>query len=435
MGLAAGVCRFIPACAGNSNVVVPRGDYCDGSSPRVRGTRIRRSRCRPGTGGSSPRVRGTPVGRATAPRDTPVHPRVCGELAAGAGAGGSNRRFIPACAGNSSAGWRGRSACPVHPRVCGELAHTANLRGNLNGSSPRVRGTRPAPCRARRRATVHPRVCGELARAVEQPGLRLRFIPACAGNSIWVTRTRVTTPVHPRVCGELRDVPLAGVARLGSSPRVRGTPVGAVGQLVGGRFIPACAGNSASTPANRGRTPVHPRVCGELYSSARPWRGFPGSSPRVRGTLRPRRSSMMAGRFIPACAGNSSPVQRSQTPTAVHPRVCGELPCRTRSRIVAGGSSPRVRGTRCRRAAARRAARFIPACAGNSLALALWPDGHRGSSPRVRGTRPSDVVGGRAGRFIPACAGNSTHPCFSICAICGSSPRVRGTRINPPQPA
>ena len=52
--------RFIPACAGNSPGIYPNCVLLDGSSPRVRGTRIVHAR----------------RGRSSA-----VHPRVCGELA------------------------------------------------------------------------------------------------------------------------------------------------------------------------------------------------------------------------------------------------------------------------------------------------------------------------------------------------------------------
>ena len=69
--------------------------------------------------------------------------------------------------------------------------------------------------------------------------------------------------VHPRVCGEQLSVDdqVSNVA--GSSPRVRGT--GVIEQIRGIpiRFIPACAGNSASSTLLGAFSTVHPRVCGE----------------------------------------------------------------------------------------------------------------------------------------------------------------------------
>ncbi len=114
------VMRFIPACAGNTSgtnrrrtttAVHPRvrGEHCDGT---------------PGVAlvwGSSPRARGTPI------RDRRrLH----------------ERRFIPACAGNTPRRRRSMSAGAVHPRVRGEHELVAIAIADTDGSSPRARGTR-----------------------------------------------------------------------------------------------------------------------------------------------------------------------------------------------------------------------------------------------------------------------------------------------------
>ena len=403
-----GLGRFIPACAGNSGrptrgtpapTVHPRvcGELglaadapqrADRSSPRVRGTRTKRgwaawnarfipacagnSGNKPQVGvmtdGSSPRVRGTPQRDASERREAAVHPRVCGELATGVAYGvgrvGSSprvrgtpgdgrrrrrrQRFIPACAGNSTAPtstWRWGT---VHPRVCGELRQVGAWLTEWNGSSPRVRGTHPPPSRRRGRATVHPRVCGELYPQATTPPHSIRFIPACAGNSRSTWCQAATTTVHPRVCGELvihcfdQDMPS------GSSPRVRGTPQWWRTAERAPRFIPACAGNSFRDMGFR----VHDV----------------GSSPRVRGTHWPQKGLVRRERFIPACAGNSvEHFVRFQT-GSVHPRVCGELFTCVPAPTAPSGSSPRVRGTPCLRPAGDPGGRFIPACAGNSAA-------------------------------------------------------------------
>ena len=253
---------------------------------------------------------------------------------------------------------------------------------------PACAGNSPRPRAEHRRAPVHPRVCGELGKDLHRRNMAARFIPACAGNSTTRPPRRASTTVHPRVCGEL-------AGRQG-----RGDPRG--------RFIPVC-GELIATWERAGRTS--------------------GSSPRVRGTQRPEPTVVASGRFIPACAGNSTS-ESTETETYV-------------------GSSPRVRGTRfARTLASRRPAvhprvcgelaveevvefevvRFIPACAGNSIEGDLDPRSLCGSSPRVRGTPlagstrqctwdgSSPRVRGtpvarrgpvRVQRFIPACAGNS----------------------------
>ena len=275
---------------------------------------------------------------------------------------------------------------------------------------------------------------GSSPRVRGTPGVReknrrcARFIPACAGNTRPCGAFSPAMPVHPRVCGEHRV--LAACERLmeGSSPRVRGTPLTGRPYRQSQRFIPACAGNTT------------PRAGGRLLDG--------GSSPRVRGTRRSAAGTGPARRFIPACAGNTAWYARVPRNRPVHPRVCGE-------HLVAGvglpadrGSSPRVRGTRRTPPARRRRPRFIPACAGNTPPGDPSMNLHSGSSPRVRGTRGLDPRQGLGDRFIPACAGNTgsaglwpqpktVHP--RVCGEhqrtaartstnAGSSPRVRGTR-------
>ncbi len=172
--------RFIPACAGN-RLVCGRPSYWPPVHPRVCGEQGADRGARHPAGGSSPRVRGT------------------GETAASPAL---EPRFIPACAGNSSWGFRQLRAGTVHPRVCGEQAQRNTKGYKVPGSSPRVRGT----------VTGFP-----IAMSVP------RFIPACAGNSGYGPPFRQYHAVHPRVCGEQVSTPTRRIQSCGSSPRVRGT--------------------------------------------------------------------------------------------------------------------------------------------------------------------------------------------------------------------
>ena len=151
--------RFIPACAGNANIVLYSAPFIS-VHPRMRGERC--ASCAPPfvLNGSSPHARGTPDGN-----DKPPHVR----------------RFIPACAGNARASlfqWAGMS---VHPRMRGERRSYLREILALVGSSPHARGTRwkcfPRP----------------------DPG---RFIPACAGNACTPPACTLTRAVHPRMRGE-----------------------------------------------------------------------------------------------------------------------------------------------------------------------------------------------------------------------------------------
>ena len=192
-------------------------------------------------------------------------------------AGHAQGRFIPACAGNTvarqtpSCAYSSGSSPPV--RGTRDLAHL---------SSPPVRGTRKVHVAMTvDNRQVHPRLCGE-------------HETRCASLSTCST-------VHPRLCGEhqhRRTLPRVAVrmltrngVRTGSSPPVRGT---------------------LYLDRHR-RRPVHPRLCGEhLASRFTPMCGEQdlfGSSPPVRGTLRVIAPFRQHGRFIPACAGNTTRVK------------------------------------------------------------------------------------------------------------------------------
>ncbi len=175
-----------------------------------------------GATGSSPRVRGTR--------------EVCHGTK-------SQRRFIPASAGNAFTPLRVSANFTVHPRECGERPTSDRTRSQTTGSSPRVRGTRPS---------------------ASSPLLRWRFIPASAGNALCAVCRVMPIAVHPRECGE-RPMPMPwNGCPNGSSPRVRGTP-----RREGSRV---------------GSSTVHPRECGERDGSRWLISISGGSSPRVRGT-------------------------------------------------------------------------------------------------------------------------------------------------------
>ncbi len=168
-----------------------------------------------------------------------------------------------------------------------------------------------------------PRVRGTGAGILGDPAT-LRFIPARAGNSSWPSQRSCRYPVHPRACGEQADLADHGHVPDGSSPRVRGTVVAVPVVHRHVRFIPARAGNRRSTLISSTLSSVHPRACGEQGPMSPPVTEKIGSSPRVRGTVMMTSLSGRIERFIPARAGNRSWRHRQRPPHPVHPRACGE---------------------------------------------------------------------------------------------------------------
>jgi len=213
------------------------------------------------------------------------------------------------------------------------------------GSSPRLRGT--------------PRLD-----ALQIP--MSRFIPAPAGNASASSVRRRSFTVHPRACGERTNPGLVGRRIPGSSPRLRGTlgfDLGHLGEL---RFIPAPAGNAFAAKAMQGMLAVHPRACGERVRLYPDRHLNSGSSPRLRGTPRCAPRTWHHRRFIPAPAGNAGCQHGAQSPSAVHPRACGERCAVNATKAHAGGSSPRLRGTPACVLSTATTSRFIPAPAGNA---------------------------------------------------------------------
>ena len=234
-----------------------------------------------------------------------------------------------------------------------------------NGSSPYARGTRSSGVGSRP---------------------RLRFIPACAGNA----KMKVGSAWNAA----------------GSSPHARGTLDDTVVEAAGDRFIPACAGNAPVFPRCRSMRTVHPRMRGERNDSTRFRLVTFGSSPHARGTLAEEFSHPLADRFIPACAGNASTRHPAAHARPVHPRMRGERRQSVGLRGADGGSSPHARGTLRSVSLEGRAARFIPACAGNAARSAGGPVPWA-VHPRMRGERYLSMLSGTV--------------------VYGSSPHARGT--------
>jgi predicted lipoprotein with Yx(FWY)xxD motif len=177
---------------------------------------------------------------------------------------------------------------------------------------------------------------------------------------------------HPRACGEHTVTVIAHAGDYGSSPRLRGTSANGEIDTSESRIIPAPAGNTFSTFPDDRDTADHPRACGEHCARSR-WTPFQtGSSPRLRGTPVHCHRGHRRGRIIPAPAGNTRPPILSPVAGPDHPRACGEHHEAQDRAAVAGGSSPRLRGTLHEHANFVVPRRIIPAPAGNTGAPVCW---------------------------------------------------------------
>jgi len=201
-GITWGGLRDHPRACGVYRIISLERSRVEGSSPRVRGLRRARGRCR---------------------------------LRAG---------IIPARAGFTPSAPRGPRPGRDHPRACGVYTVKWVSRRPGGGSSPRVRGLRR-------------RVIG-----VTRPG---RIIPARAGFTGPCATVVQGVQDHPRACGVYSICSWIFSVVAGSSPRVRGLlrNINMPEPII--RIIPARAGFTHHSGDGPPRGEDHPRACGVYF--------------------------------------------------------------------------------------------------------------------------------------------------------------------------
>ena len=200
-GLTVAGMGIIPACAGSTQHE-RRERSRNGDHPRMCGEHFFTATWDGIKAGSSPHVRGARV-----------RPQ----------RGRSERGIIPACAGSTHPEPRPRGAHRDHPRMCGEHQTPYSQSMLKSGSSPHVRGALSTP-------------------EFEFPSRGI--IPACAGSTSAASSTASAARDHPRMCGEHTGHWLFSSSSSGSSPHVRGARAGAARRLARQGIIPACAGST-----------------------------------------------------------------------------------------------------------------------------------------------------------------------------------------------
>ena len=334
-----------------------------------------------------------------------------------------------------------------HPRACGEHYRIVCIIRVETGSSPRLRGTRRA---GRRSAGAD------------------GIIPALAGNTAVHIDFHGVFWDHPRACGEHWTGEGTQESIVGSSPRLRGTPIAATIPAPEKGIIPALAGNTGAGGVGGVAGWDHPRACGEHEMTLLENGVALGSSPRLRGTQQYDNRQHGNDGIIPALAGNTILYRIAISIRWDHPRACGEHIGLPLSKDSNQGSSPRLRGTQAGTAEITATFGIIPALAGNTMLMVTVSPALRdhpracgehppiefqmlrtaGSSPRLRGTPDRDRPATMGLGIIPALAGNTNTCCWvptltrdhpRACgehidtrlrpkSIVGSSPRLRGTR-------
>ena len=207
------------------------------------------------------------------------------------------------------------------------------------------------------------------------------------------------------MCGEHQNASRLSHGPLGSSPHVRGAlrPSATIG--LGCGIIPACAGSTLFCHRFFGRFRDHPRMCGEHLPESAICGHSRGSSPHVRGAQNLLPIMQDLDGIIPACAGSTTGVAASAKVTRDHPRMCGEHGRLATMPCRSPGSSPHVRGARAGRLCGVPRSGIIPACAGST---------------------PSNTTPRATTRDHPRMCGEHADGNKTIQGAKGSSPHVRG---------
>ena len=192
------------------------------------------------------------------------------------------------------------------------------------------------------------------------------IIPAHAGNTQSRCGDFTCSWDHPRACGEHRTDVYRLKAKLGSSPRMRGTLIINLPLKDVDGIIPAHAGNTCHPCSACFAARDHPRACGEHRRIDSWFSPLLGSSPRMRGTLEWARDNGYSVGIIPAHAGNTHYSPVNAVHPWDHPRACGEHKSDFGLIIGELGSSPRMRGTPFHVSVRQNGNGIIPAHAGNT---------------------------------------------------------------------
>ena len=132
-----------------------------------------------------------------------------------------------------------------------------------------------------------------------------RFIPTDVGNARLGRSCLTPIAVHPHGCGERREAFYAKAEKVGSSPRMWGTPPHVRVRRGNVRFIPTDVGNASLNNDQCGRSAVHPHGCGERITVMSGQNSMTGSSPRMWGTRPAGTGADHDLRFIPTDVGNA----------------------------------------------------------------------------------------------------------------------------------
>ena len=192
----------------------------------------------------------------------------------------------------------------------------------------------------------------------------LWIIPAHAGLTYAYNPPASGIRDHPRACGAHQKLGFEVTPDMGSSPRMRGSPVCASCFSSVAGIIPAHAGLTCPRTLDAAGGGDHPRACGAHFLRKIKKVLDKGSSPRMRGSRKDELVELAKGGIIPAHAGLTKVCIAETDQTRDHPRACGAHAFLLSRFLPTLGSSPRMRGSLYLAAVSYLGRGIIPAHAG-----------------------------------------------------------------------
>ena len=171
---------------------------------------------------------------------------------------------------------------------------------------------------------------------------------------------------HPHACGDKLPAGVPNNVVSGSSPRVWGQVIKAVGFGHPLRIIPTRVGTSQQGLCCFLGKQDHPHACGDKQLFLLTVKLLEGSSPRVWGQVSRLHREKRTKRIIPTRVGTSHRDTRQSCRPWDHPHACGDKIYTLVPDPLGRGSSPRVWGQVALNACISPAPRIIPTRVGTS---------------------------------------------------------------------
>ena len=175
--------------------------------------------------------------------------------------------------------------------------------------------------------------------------------------------------ITPAYAGKSKRLAACAQTAEGSPPRMRGKVNGGIGRTEMFGITPAYAGKRTALQRQQSQSWDHPRVCGEKVTLVRLSASVQGSPPRMRGKDCHAAGCLPGGRITPAYAGKRRAAVCRGGERWDHPRVCGEKGSRIFQDPAGRGSPPRMRGKGDPGGVPQRGVGITPAYAGKSIQL------------------------------------------------------------------